>query len=274
METFFRNLREFKGVSVVDMRTPTITLTTTICLTSAASLSAKDTPVQPWSGYHVHDEKRPHPEKVETKGAVTTPAPKDAIVLFGGTSTDKFDKAWTVKDGIMIASKVGNIRTKDQFGDCQIHLEWRIPAGRAVSGQKGGDSGIFIMDKYEVQIQESHTNVTYADGQAGALYGQYPPLKNASTPHGEWQSYDIIFKAPRYNEKGLVSPAVITVIHNGVTVHNAQELLGPTVHKRLAQYPKTLPAKAPIRLQWHSDPIEYRNFWVRPLGTQEDQKKK
>ena len=171
----------------------------------------------------------------------------------------------------MIASRGGNLITKEKFADCQVHLEWRVPAGRVVEGQKGGNSGIFLMNLYEIQIQESHTNVTYPDGQAASIYGQYPPLKNASTPQGEWQSYDIIFKAPVYNEDGVVTPAFITVIHNGVVVHNAQELKGPTKGKKVTKYPKTHAAKGPIRLQWHKDPIEFRNFWVREIT---EQKKK
>lgn len=238
---------------------------TIITAISAASALAGETPIQPWSGYHVHDIKRPTPEKVKSNGALTTPAPKDSIVIFDGKSTDQLSKPWPVKDGILTASKLGDNRTKASFSDCQVHLEWRIPKGRKINGQVGGNSGIFLMDRYEIQIQESHTNVTYADGQAGAIYGQFPPLKNASTPQGEWQSYDIVFKAPVYNEKGLVSPAAITVIHNGIVVQNNKEFKGPTVFRKLAKYPAKHPAKAPIRLQWHSDPIDFRNFWVRDL---------
>ena len=169
-----------------------------------------------------------------------------------------------VRDGLIFEEEFESLANTTVQPDPWTDAVMRIK----LKGQGGGNSGIFLMDKYEVQIQESHTNVTYADGQAGALYGQFPPLKNASTPQGEWQSYDIVFKAPRYNDKGLVSPATITVIHNGVVIHNAQELLGPSVYRRLPQYPKTHPEKAPIRLQWHGDPIQYRNFWVREFGSQ------
>lgn len=223
-----------------------------------------NTPKQPWSDYTVHDSTRPHPVKVKTAGAVTTPAPADAIVLFGGKNTDAFTRAWKVNDGIMIASP-GDTRTKQAFGSIQLHVEWRIPAGRKVKGQGGGNSGVFLMDRYEVQVQESHTNVTYADGQAAALYGQYPPKVNASVPQGEWQSYDIIFEAPVYSKQGMEKPAYITVIHNGVVVHNRQQLQGPTTHKKVAKYPRTHPEKAPIRIQWHGDPIEFRNIWVREM---------
>ena len=187
-------------------------------------------------------------------------------VLFDGTHADAFTKNWPIFEGSLIASKLGNLITKDTFGDCQLHLEWRIPAGRSVQGQKGGNSGLFLMSRYEVQIQESHTNTTYPDGQAGALYGQYPPKVNPSLPQGEWQSYDIFFTAPVYEEGKLQSPAYITVIHNGVMIHHHQKLEGPTTHRKAASYPQTHPAKAPLLLQWHQDPIEFRNFWIRDLS--------
>jgi len=154
---------------------------------------------------------------------------------------------------------------KQEFGSVQLHVEWRIPAGRKVNGQKGGNSGIFLMDRYEIQVQESHTNVTYADGQAAALYGQTPLMVNASAPQGEWQSYDIVFEAPIYDPSGMKEPARVTVIHNGVLVHHRQKYYGPTKHKKAATYPKNHPEKAPIRFQWHGDPIEFRNVWVREL---------
>ena len=221
-----------------------------------------NTPKQPWSEYKVHDMDRPHPKKVKSNGAVTTPPPAGATVLFDGKNIDAFTKAWKVENGVLIASP-GDTRTKESFGDCVLHIEWRVPAGRKVKGQSGGNSGIFLMDRYEVQVQESHTNVTYADGQAAAIYGQTPPSVNPSVPQGEWQSYDIVFKAPVYGEKGLEKPAYVTVIHNGVKVHDKQEIYGTTTHKKVAKYPKTHPEKAPIRIQWHNDPIEFRNIWVK-----------
>lgn len=229
---------------------------------------------QPWSEYHVHDMARPHPVKVKTAGSVVVKAPADAIVIFDGENTEALTdarpnektelKPWVVKDGVLIASP-GNTYTKQSFGSIQLHMEWRIPAGRKVNGQKGGNSGIFLMDRYEIQVQESHTNVTYADGQAAALYGQTPPLVNASAPKGEWQSYDIVFEAPVYDQSGMKEPARVTVIHNGVLVHHRQKYYGPTKHKKAATYPKDHPEKAPIRFQWHGDPIEFRNIWVREL---------
>ena len=235
-------------------------------LLSSLSLPLAAQVIQPWSGYAVHDGQRPHPTKVEAKSITTTPAPADADIIFDGTNIDAFTKKWAVKDGSLIATKTGKNSTKKSYGSCQLHLEWKIPAGREISGQKGGNSGVFLMGKYEVQIQESHTNVTYADGQAAALYGQYPPLVNASRPQGEWQSYDITFTAPEYKDGSVIKPATITVIHNGIVVHNAQELKGPTTNKKLAAYPTDHPEKAPLTLQFHGDPIEFRNIWIRELG--------
>lgn len=219
-------------------------------------------PKQPWSDYTVHQEDRPHPQKVQSEGAVCTKPPEGAVILFDGNNVDAFTRAWRVLDGVLIASP-GDTHSKQAFGSCTLHVEWRIPAGRKVSGQQGGNSGIFLMDRYEVQIQESHTNVTYADGQAAAIYGQTPPRVNASVPQGQWQSYDIVFEAPVYGEGGVEKPAYISVIHNGVKVHDRQEVYGPTVYRKIASYPKDHPHKAPIRFQWHGDPIEFRNVWVR-----------
>ena len=232
-----------------------------LCTGAQAQPEKYDTPKQPWSDYTVHQIDRPHPKKVKTSGAVCTTAPVGAVILFDGKNTDSFTKAWKVEDGVMIASP-GNNRSKQSFGSCRLHVEWRVPAGRKVNGQQGGNSGIFLMSRYEIQVQESYKNVTYADGQAAAIYGQYPPRVNASVPQGQWQSYDIIFEAPIYGENGVVKPAVITVIHNGVKVHDRQQLHGPTTHKRLATYPDNHPKKAPILIQWHNDPIEFRNIWV------------
>jgi len=241
-------------------------LTAIALLSISSSITASAQAPQPWSEYKVHDMTRPHPTKLPANYYTAFPAPDDAVKIFDGTNTDALTKKWEIKKGILIATKLGDNKTKESFGDCQIHLEWRIPKDRKVNGQKGGNSGIFIMDKYEVQIQESHTNVTYADGQAAAIYGQTPPLLNASRPQGEWQSYDIFFKAPVYKDGKLITPAYVTVLHNGIVVHNNQVIYGPTRHKVSTSYPDKHPAKAPIRLQWHGDPIEFKNFWVRDLS--------
>lgn len=224
-----------------------------------------DHPQLPGVPWVVHDGTRPQPRKVEVAGAVVIPPPGDATVLFDGKDTSAWTANWPVKDGVMTAADQ-DILTKESFGAVQLHLEWRIPAGRQVKNQSGGNSGVFFMDRYEVQILESHDNKTYPDGQAGALYGQMPPLVNASAPQGDWQSYDIVFVPPVYQDGKVGSPARVTVIHNGVVVQNNEPYLGPTGWRVLASYPAEHPEKGPIRLQWHKDPIEFRNIWVRELG--------
>lgn len=224
-----------------------------------------NTPKLPGVSYVVHDGTRPQPVKVKSGGCVSVPAPGDAKVLIGEKSTDTWSGNWPIKDGVMTVGK-GTIRTKEEFGDCQLHLEFRVPADRKVSGQKGGNSGVFMMGRYEIQVGESHTNQTYPDGQTAALYGQWPPRVNPSTPQGEWQSFDIIFEAPKSENGKVVEPAYVTVIHNGVVVHHRQAFQGTTQHRRLASYPGNHPEKGPISLQDHGDPIQYRNIWVRELG--------
>ncbi len=229
----------------------------------------KSTDKQPWSDYYVHDMQRPHPQQIipETPLAFKK-APADADILFDGSKASMlaaWTKEWVVQEEVMIASATGNNKTKKSYADCELYIEWRIPAGRKVQGQKGGNSGVFLMSAYEIQVQESHTNVTYADGQAGAIYGQYPPRVNPSLAQGEWQYYHILFKAPKYDGATILEPASITVTHNGVVIHNNQSLQGPTKHKKATTYPKTHPSKAPLMLQWHKDPIEFRNIWIREL---------
>lgn len=231
------------------------------------------TPQLPDVPYRVHDGSRPQPPKVETGGALSVKAPSDAKVLFDGSSLDAWTvggkkATWEVKDGAMIATG-GDIQTKESFGRVQLHIEWRVPAGRKVSGQGGGNSGVFLMGLYEVQVLESHGNKTYPDGQAGALYGQKPPLVNASAPQGEWQSYDIAFEPPVYENGKVKKPTTITVIHNGVVVQHGEAFIGTSTFRALAAYPETHPESGPIRLQFHGDPIEFRNIWVRDLGVRD-----
>jgi len=219
----------------------------------------------PDSDYVVHDGTRPEPKKVKTQGVVTIPAPADAKILFDGGNLDAWiEPKWTIKDRCLVAAQK-NLLSRDSFDDCQLHIEWRVPKDRKVKGQSGGNSGVFFMNRYEVQILESFENKTYPDGQAGAMYGQYPPLVNPSAPQGEWQSYDIAFKAPRYEGDKCVSPAILTVFHNGVLIHHGQPYLGPTSHRRVAKYPGKHSEKAPLKLQWHGDPIEFRNIWIREV---------
>ena len=157
------------------------------------------------------------------------------------------------------------IHTADGFGDVQLHVEWMAPDPPRGSDQDRGNSGVFLMGKYEVQVLDSWQNVTYPDGQASAVYGQYPPLVNASRKPGQWQSYDIIFRRPRFGSDGSVrSPAIITVLHNGILVQDHVELTGPTAHQRRPPY-EVHPDRLPIGLQDHEHPVRYRNIWIRNL---------
>ena len=230
----------------------------------------QDTPFLPGGRWRVHDSRRPHPRVVNPgpPGAPAVP-PSDAIVLFGGKSLEAWKgregaARWKVVDGAMEVNGTGDIETRRSFGDMQLHLEWRAPLPVRGSGQGRGNSGVFLMGRYEIQILDSYRNVTYADGQAAALYGQHPPLVNASRPPGAWQTYDIVFRAPVFEKDHLVRPAVVTVFHNGVLVHHAREFIGQTVHRKVARYSPHGP-QGPIRLQDHGNPVRYRNIWVREL---------
>ncbi len=225
-----------------------------------------DGPKLPGVKYSVHDPARPQPPVVETAGAVVVKPPSDATVLFDGKSLDAWTPGWKIEDGAMIATDK-DIQSKQSFGAIQMHFEWRAPAGRAVDGQGGGNSGVFLMGLYEVQVLQSNKNPTYPDGQAGSMYGQLPPLVNATSPQGEWNSYDLAFEPPVYKDGKVVRPAKFTLLHNGVFVQNGESYIGPTQHRNLASYPATHPESAPIRMQFHGDPMEYRNMWVRPLGS-------
>lgn len=192
--------------------------------------------------------------------------PSDAIVLFDGKDLSKWNGGdkWLVADGIATAAG-GGITTKDSFGDCQLHVEWAAPNEVKGSGQGRGNSGIYLMQKYEVQILDSYDNTTYFDGQAASIYKQKPPLVNACRKPGEWQTYDILFTAPRFNEqKEVVKPAAITLLHNGVVVQNHFELLGGTFYERPPQYEPHGP-RLPIHIQFHGNPVRFRNIWLRDI---------
>jgi len=207
-----------------------------------------------------------------TPGRTSTDPPSDAIVLFDGKNLDKWRSTdgspakWQVRDGyVEVAPGTGDIRTADSFGDCQLHIEWATPAIPKGEGQERGNSGVFLMDRYEIQVLDSYGNKTYYHGQAGSVYKQYAPLVNASRPPGEWQSYDIIFKAPKFDEQGKVTErARVTVLHNGVLIQNNVEIYGNTYHDRPALY-TAHPPREPLRLQDHGNPVRYRNIWIRRL---------
>jgi hypothetical protein len=201
-----------------------------------------------------------------------TQAPSDAIVLFGGKDASEWvneeEKAieWTVADGCMTVVKgAGTIQTKREFGDIQLHIEWRSPQKIEGEGQGRGNSGIFLQKRYEVQVLDSYKNKTYSNGQAGSIYKQHIPLVNACRPPGEWQTYDIFYEAPRFDDEGeLEKPAYITVVHNGILVQNHVKIKGLTVFRGRPYYKNHLP-KAPLMLQDHGNPVSFRNIWVREL---------
>ena len=233
----------------------------------------KDTPMLPGGQWRVHDADRPAPVVV-TPAKQPGGAPSDAIILFDGRSLDAWTpqrSAWPIKDGAMTvpsrASAGGEnaLVTKQRFGDVQLHLEFRSPNPPTKSSQDRGNSGIWFMQRYEVQILDGYRNPTYADGTVGAVYGWKPPLVNASRAPGEWQSYDIIFERPRFGPDGsLLRPAYVTALLNGVVVQNHRAMLGTTVWRQVAKYTAHGDA-APIQLQDHDSPVSYRNIWVRPL---------
>lgn len=201
-----------------------------------------------------------------TPGDKDSDPPSDAIVLFDGTDLSKWNNSenWKVEDGVAYSGK-GKIVTKEEFGDCQLHIEWTAPVPPKGSGQGRGNSGVFFMDRYEIQVLDSYDNETYHDGQAGAIYKQTPPAVNAMRPPTQWNTYDLFWTAPRFDDDGeLVSPAYITAVHNGVLILNHFELLGDTPYHRP---PKYIPHEAtgPISLQDHGNPVGFRNIWVRPF---------
>jgi hypothetical protein len=203
---------------------------------------------------------------VVTPGTGAAP-PSDAIVLFDGTSLAEWrDPKWKIEDGaVTVVAKTGSLVTSRGFGDVQLHIEWRTPARVEGEGQGRGNSGIFLMERYEVQVLDSYENETYVNGQAGAIYKQHAPLVNASRGPGEWQSYDIVFNAPRFRPDGAVErPATFTVFHNGVLIQNNVEVKGTTTYIGEPKY-QPHEAKAPLALQDHGNPVSYRNIWVREL---------
>jgi hypothetical protein len=171
-----------------------------------------------------------------------------------------------VRDGFVeVAAGSGDIETARRFGDVQLHIEWATPAEVKGDGQGRGNSGVFLMGMYELQVLDSYENRTYADGQAASIYGQHPPMVNAARPPGEWQTYDIVFRRPRFDSNGAVtSPARMTVLHNGVLVHDAVELMGATANQRRATY-RAHADRLPIKLQDHGNPTKFRNIWVREI---------
>lgn len=235
-------------------------------------LGYRDTPLIPGQKWKVHDIDRPRPEKV--KGTVlATPPPSDAIVLFDGTNLDKWTSyrrgqqqapEWKVEGGTLTVGGRGDLVTKDSFGDIQLHLEWK--PGTKNCGQNKGNSGVILMGRYEVQVLESYDNPTYADGQAGSMYGQFPPLVNATNPADQWNSYDIIFRAPRFKDGRMSEPPRVTIIHNGIVLHHDNAFVGQMAH-RIHKAFEPHRAEEPLTLQNHNEATNFRNIWVRKLGS-------
>lgn len=245
------------------------------------TLGYTDTPRLPGQPWRVHDLLRPRPRTVEP-GEFGQPAgpPSDAVVLFDGSDLSQwchrtvaengdvelYAPQWTLGDGFFeVKPRSGALQTLDTFGSCQLHIEWATPENVNGDSQQRGNSGIKLMGMFEIQVLDSYNNRTYADGLAGAVYGQYPPEVTAVRAPGEWQTYDIIFEAPQFRDGDLEKPAYVTVLHNGVLVHHRREILGITKNKMLPEYEPGPPA-GPLELQDHKDPVRYRNIWIRPLN--------
>ncbi|MFI5385159.1 MAG: DUF1080 domain-containing protein [Fimbriimonadales bacterium] len=240
----------------------------------------RDTPILPGQKWHVHDPDRPYPHEV-VPGVTPGAPPSDAIVLFDGTDLSHWmqtdtrrlngksvEPKWKLRDGcIEVAPGTGDLFSREKFGDCQLHIEWQEPLGVQGASQGRGNSGVFLMGRYEIQVLDSYRHSTYADGQAGALYGQWPPLVNPMRKPGEWQTYDVVFQAPRFDGDRLVEPAYVTLFFNGVLVHNHQKLNGPTGHRSVPPYTRQ-DSEDRLGLQDHgsSPPLRYRNIWVRKLA--------
>jgi 3-keto-disaccharide hydrolase len=242
---------------------------------SALSAQGNPNPVpadpSPWPQ---HSTERPRPPMVTPGAFVSTPPPSDAIVLMDGRSLAAWratDSAqgparWSLQDGYMeVAPGTGAIATRQSFGDVQLHIEWKAPVPVVGESQHRGNSGVFFMGTYEVQILDTYQNDTYADGMAGGFYGQFPPLVNPIRRPTEWNSYDIVFHRPHFDTTGKVTaPARMTVFFNGVLVQDDQALVGPTSHGRRAPY-EAHADKLPIELQDHDYKVRFRNMWVRNL---------
>lgn len=255
---------------------PVLGLSAIAALLAAAPLAqqVKQETTQATKEWGVHDKDRPQPAMVE--GAGHGKAPSDAVVLFDGKDLSKWTgnnntAAWEIKSDasggyFQVKSGSGNIRTRDGFGSCQFHIEWMVPETCKCEGQHGCNSGVFFMDRYELQVLGSNPNKTYVDGMAGSMYGQYPPLVNACRPNGQWNTYDVVFHAPKFKADGSLEKAgSMTVMLNGVLVQDHSEIWGATAHAAKAKYSAHEP-KLPIGLQDHGDALCFRNVWLRPLA--------
>ncbi|HKT13095.1 MAG TPA: DUF1080 domain-containing protein [Terriglobia bacterium] len=236
----------------------------------------EDTPMLPGGKWHVHDGRRPRPPVI-TPGTFSTQEtpgkpPSDAIVLFDGTGLSKWQSesggpaGWKVENGyVQVVPGAGVIETREKFGPIQLHLEWREPTPPVSNSQGRGNSGVFLQGQYEIQVLDSYNNISYADGQAGAVYGQHPPLVNACRPPGEWQTYDIAFTPAIWQGGEVAMPAYVTVFQNGVLVQNHTEIWGSTGHRIFPHYKPGVGSTGPLVLQDHHNPVRYRNIWIREI---------
>jgi hypothetical protein len=226
----------------------------------------KDTPKLPWCEWVCHDPDRPAPKRIHPgPAAAPVPVPADAVVLFDGSDLTKWQdaKGWKVENGSIVAGD-GNLATKDQFGSAQIHVEFMVPSGFDGPWYNRGNNGVLLMGLYEIQIFDSFNEKIYPDGQCAAIYGQTPPLVNVTRPPGQWQAYDIVFTAPKFEGEKLSSPARVTVFHNGVLVHLNEEIHGDTGHRIAATYVKKV-SQGPLMFGGHGCQVRFRNVWLRPL---------
>jgi hypothetical protein len=244
-----------------------------VCIAASALAAVGQEAVFKWK---VHDRNRPQPPVITPATCSTQEQagqpPSDATTLFNGQDLSNWESIkggpakWKVGNGYFeVAAGTGNIRTKQAFGDCQLHVEWASPSPPRGEDQDRGNSGVYLMSLYEIQVLDSYHSKTYPDGQAAGVYGQYPPLVNACRPPGQWQIYDIIWHGPRFETAGkLLRPATVTVIHNGVLVQDHVTLTGPTEHMKRPTY-QPHPEKMPLMLQDHNHPVRFRNLWIREL---------
>jgi len=224
----------------------------------------KHTPIQPWSGYHVHDPDRPKPKPV-VPASVPGGPPSDAVVLFAGKDMSEWRPTnWKVENGYIEATG-GQLVSKREFGDCQIHVEWRTPDPPEGDIMNRGNNGVLLMGMFEIQIFDSYSTKIYPDGQAAAVYAQTPPAVDSALPPGVWQTFDIVFFAPRFKDGKLNQAARVTVFHNGVLVHHNQEIYGQVTHAVLPKPFEPGKSTGPLAFGGHHNPVRLRNIWVRPL---------
>ncbi|NBC05012.1 MAG: DUF1080 domain-containing protein [Bacteroidetes bacterium] len=248
-------------------------VTVLFLLLSVATSCAQDQQMEPEETEFYE----PEVAKVEPGEDIFIDAPSDAIILFDGSDTDQWQSVngggeveWEIEDdgALTVVPGTGWIETKESFGDVQLYIEWRSPMNMEHEGQDRGNSGIFFQSLYEVQVLDAWNNPTYINGMAGSVYKQTSPLVNPSKRPGEWESYNISYKAPRFNDDGsLAEPARVTVIWNGVVVQNNTEIYGPTEYIGYPEYEAH--GKAPIQLQDHDSKVSYRNIWIRPLDNEQ-----